>query len=516
MDHATASDVSSPASPLASVARIEEQVDALLAEHKGIAPARRPTGALTKLSVLMPVYNERWTLAEIVAGVLAVPAGLDIELVVVDDGSSDGSWEEIERLARHDSRIRPFRHRQNRGKGAAVRTAIEQMTGDVAVVQDADLEYDPRDFVPLLEPILQGKADAVFGSRFAGHPRRVLFFWHEVVNRALTLCANVLNDINLTDMETCYKMVRADVLKQLRLRSNTFTLEPELTCRLAQWGARIYEVPVSYSGRTYAEGKKIKAVDGVKALAEMIRCRLFDTQFTEHSGFYVLQSVARAQRYNRWIVRQCGPYIGSRVLEAGSGIGNLSCLLLDRQRLVLTDMDPMYVAHLRNRFGRRRNVRVLEADLTKASHAELWQHDRLDTVFCSNVLEHLEPDEQVLRSFHESLVPGGHCIVVVPAGMWLYTGLDRELGHFRRYGVEELRQKMERAGFEVVFCKRSCKVGALAWWFSGRVLRKRHLSPRQMIWFDRFLGIAMLLDRILPVPGMSLIMVGRRPAGVAP
>ena len=273
---------------------------------------------IRKLSVLMPLYNERWTLATIVRRVLAVPLDLELELVVVDDGSGDGSWEELQRLAAEDYRIRAFRHDRNRGKGAAVRTAIAEMTGDVAVVQDADLEYDPHDYLRLLGPIRDGRADAVFGSRFVGHPRRVLYYWHGVGNMLLTLASNMANNINLTDMETCYKMVRADVLKDLCLKSNTFTIEPELTCRLAQWGARIFEVPVSYSGRTYLEGKKIKAIDGVKTLWEIFRCRLFDTRFTHHTGFYVLKSVAGSRRYTRWLVRQCRDYLGAR---ARGGLG---------------------------------------------------------------------------------------------------------------------------------------------------------------------------------------------------
>jgi len=496
-----------------SIARAEEQIGALMEDYSGRAPVGQRTATFRKLSVLMPLYNERWTVAEIISRVLAVPLELDLEIVVVDDGSTDGSWEEVQQLAAKEPRLRLFRHQRNRGKGAAVRTAIEHMTGDVAVVQDADLEYDPHDYFRLLEPILQEKAEAVFGSRFAGYPRRVLFFWHSLANGLITLLANMLNDTNLTDLETCYKMVRADVLRQLRLRSDSFTIEPELTCRLAQWGARIYEVPVSYSGRTYAEGKKIGALDGLRAVGEILRCRLLDTRFTHHSGFYVLRSVSRARRYNRWLLRQCARYVGSRVLEAGAGIGNLSCLLLDRQRLILADYDPTYVARLRDRFGARRNVRVVQADLSRPDDFALWEDEHLDTVFCSNVLEHLEPDGQVLQGFYDALVPQGHCVIVVPAGQWLYTGLDRQLGHYRRYSVRELRAKMEAAGFEVVFCRSFCKLGALAWWVSGRILRKRHLSPRQMIWFDRLLGLIMPLDRCLPFPGMSLMMVGRRPDG---
>jgi glycosyltransferase involved in cell wall biosynthesis len=227
-----------------------------------------------KLSVLMPIYNERATLGEIMSRVLASPLPLELELVAVDDGSNDGSRELLNQLAKSDRRIIPLWHNANRGKGAAVRTAIGHMTGDVAVIQDADLEYDPADYQLLLGPILAGHADAVYGSRFLGAAPRVPFFWQRLGNRVLTSVSNLLNDLELSDMETCYKMIRADVLKRLPLKSDTFTLEPEITCRLAQAGARIAEVPVRYRARTYREGKKIRAVDGVKALVEIFRCRL--------------------------------------------------------------------------------------------------------------------------------------------------------------------------------------------------------------------------------------------------
>ena len=332
-----------------------------------------------------------------------------------------------------------------------------------------------------------------------------------MANRALTFVSNMLNNLNLTDMETCYKMVRADILKRLRLKSDTFTLEPELTCRLAQWGARIYEVPISYHGRTYQEGKKIRPIDGVKAIWEMIRCRFLDPRFTDHTGFYILTSVARAEKYNQWILKQSEPYLGRRVLEAGSGIGNLSGLLLNHERLILADDDAMYVSTLRRKFGARNNVRVDRMDLTEPSDYDRWQDEALDTVFCSNVLEHLEPDVDVLKSFHNTLIPGGHCVIVVPAGRWLFTGMDHELGHFRRYTKRELAAKMTAAGFEVVHARQFSRLGSLAWAASGHVLRRRHLSPRQMIWFDRLLPLVKMLDYVLPVPGMSLMMVGRKP-----
>ncbi len=472
------------------------------------SPIRPP---LKKLSVLMPVYNERWTIEEIVSRVLDVCVPLDLELIIVDDGSTDGSWEVIEALAADDPRITAVRHDRNRGKGAAVRTAIEHANGDVVVIQDADLEYNPRDFAAMLEPITSGRADAVFGSRFSGRARRVLFFWHSVGNRFLTLVANMLTDLNLSDMETGYKMVRTDVLRQLRLQSNTFTIEPELTSRLAQWGARIYEVPISYAGRTYQEGKKIRARDGLKAIGQLLRTHLWDTQFTSHVGFYVLSSMSKATRFNSWLLEQVRPFLGDRLLEAGAGIGNLSGLLLNRGRLVVLEREPIYVARLARRFEGRRNVRVVEADLADGtSYADLADEE-LDTIWCSNVLEHIGPDEDVLASFARLVVERGHCIIVVPAGRRWFNRLDAALEHVRRYEADELRHKLENAGFEVVLLKRFNRMGAVGWLVSGW-LGRRELSPAQMIWFDRLLPLARLCERLLPIPGLSLIAVGRKRA----
>jgi glycosyltransferase involved in cell wall biosynthesis len=230
-------------------------------------------GVPMKLSIVIPVYNEKDTIREIVDRVLKVETGLEKELVIVDDFSKDGTREILEKLG--DPRIRVILQPKNMGKGAALRTGFAQSQGDIVLVQDADLEYDPQEYPVLLAPILDGRADVVYGSRFLSGPHRVLFFWHYVANRMLTTFCNVLANLNLTDMETCYKVFKKDVLSRIQLKSDRFGFEPEVTLKVAELKCRIYEVPISYSGRDYAEGKKIGWKDGVAAIFHMFRYKFF-------------------------------------------------------------------------------------------------------------------------------------------------------------------------------------------------------------------------------------------------
>jgi glycosyltransferase involved in cell wall biosynthesis len=226
------------------------------------------------LSVLIPVYNERETVRTVVARVRSVP--VEKQIVLVDDCSIDGTRDILRAMAEEEKDLVIRFHEVNRGKGAAIRTALAEATGDVVVIQDADMEYDPVEYPRLLEPIRQGVADVVYGSRFLGGPHRVLYFWHQFGNRLLTLMSNVLTNLNLTDMETGYKVFRADVIKRMRLTTDRFGFEPEVTARVAQMRCRVYELPISYWGRDYESGKKITWRDGVAALWHIIKFNLFD------------------------------------------------------------------------------------------------------------------------------------------------------------------------------------------------------------------------------------------------
>ena len=224
-----------------------------------------------RISVVIPVYNEEETVLEVIERVRSTE--LVSEIVVVDDGSSDGTWNVLQGLNHPDVCI--FRHEKNSGKGSALKTGFAHVTGDIVIIQDADLEYDPGEYPVLINPIVQGRADVVYGTRFAGGTHRVLFFWHYVGNRLLTLLSNMLTNLNLTDMETCYKVFRADVIRKIDIKSKRFGVEPELTAKVARMGCRIYEVPISYYGRDYLEGNKITWRDGLAAVWHILRFRFF-------------------------------------------------------------------------------------------------------------------------------------------------------------------------------------------------------------------------------------------------
>jgi SAM-dependent methyltransferase len=466
-----------------------------------------------KVSVLVPVYNERFLAAASIRRVLAVrhPSIRELEVVVVDDGSTDGTREVLRALAREHPAIRYVEHERNRGKGAALRTALAQATGDVCVPHDADLEYHPDDLARLVQPFLREHADAVFGSRFLpGEYRRVLLFYHSIGNRLLTTLVNMLTNLNLSDMETCYKMVRAKLLKSIPLRYDDFRIEAELTIKLAKRGATIFETPIRYAGRTYAEGKKIGWSDGFKALGAILRGALIDDLYLNDAyGAHILHSLSRARRFSRWMSDVIRPWVGRSVLEIGAGIGNLTVQLVPRDRYRATDINADYLDYLTNLGLGKPYLEVgpLRAEVAGDFDALAGS---FDTVVCLNVLEHLDDPAAALRNFHRALAPGGRAIVLVPSGPSRFNSLDRALGHRQRYTRERLRDVVVASGFEVEALFGFNRAGVPGWRLNG-LLRRTTFSRVQLKLYDSFVWAARRLDRLLPWPGLSLVAVCRKP-----
>ncbi|MDP9115432.1 MAG: glycosyltransferase, partial [Acidobacteriota bacterium] len=379
------------------------------------------------LSILIPVYNERTVVERSLSLVLAapLPENMERELVVVDDCSTDGTAEILDRLAAAEPRIRLFRQLVNQGKGAAVRTAIANAQGDFCLVQDADLEYDPSEYIRLLRPLLDGHADAVFGSRYlVSDQTRLLPYWHTVINKTLTLLSNIFSNLNVSDMETCYKVFRTDLLKSIPIRSNRFGFEPEITMKCSKRKLRIYEVPISYHGRTYEEGKKIGWKDGVKALGVILYFWVVDDMYEANYGRGLLNSLTGTPQYLTWVTRVLRPHLGDRVLEIGAGLGNLTGRLMAKKlHYVAGEGDPLYLHALRNRFLRTPNVTVCELHPEEPADYQPGA-GQFDTALCVNVLESVKDPLVVLASLRTCLAPGGSVLVLVPQGKGLYGPLD--------------------------------------------------------------------------------------------
>ena len=480
----------------------------------------------TTLSVIVPVYNEQYLIESSLTRLRVLtesPLLRRIKIIVVDDGSADSTSRAIERFRRllesagddGKSSWSWLRHERNSGKGAAIRTGLMHVDTELVVIHDADLEYHPRDLLKMVEVFLCEDADAVFGSRFmSGGYKRALFFRHALGNKVLTFLTDLVCDLNLTDMETCYKMVRAPLLKSIPLESATFDVEPELAIKLAKRGSRIFEVPISYSGRTYREGKKIGWKDGIRALWAILFYATSNRIYViDQRGGEILERLSQAPRFNRWMADVLRPYVGDRVLEIGAGIGNMSVQLMPRPIYWATDVNPLYLDHLAKVRTARPYMRVAYTDSMNAETYPAGQS--FDTVVCLNVVEHVEDDVTVLRNIWNALEEGGRAVILVPSGPWLYGSLDEVLGHFRRYTVDQLSQVAVQAGFRVEHMLKFNRVGVLGWWLNGRILRRKTFGLGQIKLLNALTPIFRLLDPWLPLPPLSLIAVLRKHAAGA-
>lgn len=466
------------------------------------------------VSIIIPTYNERAYLRPLVERVLKahLPGKLKKEIVIVDDGSTDGTTEIVRQVARRNPDvIRPIFKNVNEGKGAAIRCAIGEISGRYTIFQDSDLEYDPSEYSILLEPILEGNADVVYGSRFAARKmRRVFNYHHALGNKLLTHLSNLTTGLDLTDMETCYKAFRTDILRTIPIRSKRFGIEPEITSKIAKRNCRVYEVPISYRGRSTIEGKKIGWKDGVSAIFTITKFFFIDDCFNEQYGHAILTSLSHARQFNKWMVKIIEPHLGITILEIGAGIGNISRQLPQREKLIVTEMDDTYLEILSSAFNNNELVDVKKLDLTNKSDLDRIGKEVCDTVVCLNVLEHIESDLEALCNIKSLLEPHGRLILAVPQYSWLYGSYDESVGHYRRYSKQGLSALLEKAGFRIVRLKDFNFASIPGWWINACLMKKRHMGKIQLKFFDTTVPLFAFIEKQIPLPGLSLICIGEK------
>jgi 2-polyprenyl-3-methyl-5-hydroxy-6-metoxy-1,4-benzoquinol methylase len=468
----------------------------------------------------MPCYNERATVVEVVGRVLASP--YVAELLIVDDGSTDGTRDILRGF--DDRRVRVFEQPVNLGKGAALRRGFREATAEFVIVQDADLEYDPSEYAAVLRPLLTDKADVVYGSRFlGGSDRRVLYYWHSVGNRFLTAISNMLTNLNVSDMETCYKAFRREVIQSIEIEEDRFGFEPEITAKIARGGWRVYEVGISYAGRTYAEGKKIGWRDGVRAVYSVLRySRIADrvdrravdrsagpAEFDQSDNELAstLDSLDGADNYTDWIYSMCEPYLGNTVLEVGAGHGALTRVLSTGRTVTATELSKRCADLLSEQFKTSPNVSVRTVEL-----GEIDEPGHYDSAVLVNVLEHIDDDGGALRTIRSLLKPGGHVLVFAPAFAGLYSDFDRRVGHHRRYRRAGLIERADAAGLEIVDAYYVSSLGAILWWAYARQLRQTPTKPANVRLYDRLLVpfVRRIESRHAPRFGQSVFLAARR------
>jgi glycosyltransferase involved in cell wall biosynthesis len=474
------------------------------------APASPPFTSF-RLSVLVPVYNERHVVEASLNRVRALKDDLisSLEIIVVDDQSTDGTWDILQRLASEDSRIVLLRNERNSGKGASVRKAIAHSTGDISVIHDADLEYDPADIPSLLVPFANEGADAVFGSRYISAPyRRALMHRHTTINKFLTSASNWLTDLSLTDLETCYKVIKTDLLKSIPLRSNDFRFEVEITFKLAKRRARVFEAPIRYLPRTREEGKKIKARDGLLALIAMVRFWLIDDLYKEDEyGSRMIFDLEHSRRLSHWLGRTLRPFIGNRVLEIDAGIGSLTGQLIPRDLYLATDVNPNYLRYLESYSYGKPYLHVLDVDVENPEHLS-GMEQKFDTALMVNVLERLAEDSSALRNMHFALESGGRVVVVAAQYPKLCGTLDKILRRRRRYSRSAFEKLLTDAGFRVEQIFDFNRVSVPGWWLNGKIFRRKKFSRIQLKMLDLAMPILSRIDRLWPWGGLSIVGIG--------
>ncbi len=478
-----------------------------------VSVVNRQTKDQVSLSILMPVYNERHLIGASLGRVLALKSNLisSMEVIIVDDCSADGTFDILQKMAGEDHRITLIRHAVNQGKGAAIRTALDRATNDICIIHDADLEYNPNDIPRILLPFVKEGADAVFGSRYMAAPyRRVLMYRHTLINNLITTLTNWFSDLNLSDVETCYKAIKTSLIKSIPIRSNDFRFEIEITMKLAKRRARIFEVPIRYLPRTYEEGKKIRARDGIKAIHAILRFSLIDDMYNnDQYGSFILNDLQNARLFNQWMANELRPYIGDRVLELGAGIGNLTGQFIPRDLYLASDINETYLNYLRSYAQGKPYLRVEKIDAEETADFGAFKNC-FDTVVMINLLEHLNNEAQALRNIFNVLGDDGKVVILVPQHPNLYGSLDEVLGHRERYTRIKLIGSLEKAGFTIEQVKDFNRISVPAWFLNAKILKKKNFSKFQLKVLEVILPVIKSVDRWLPWSGVSLIAIAHK------
>lgn len=471
-----------------------------------VSPSTSAERGSVLFSILIPVYNEQAYLARVVERVLAAPLpdGVERELILVDDCSTDRTPEVVASIvARYPDKIRAFRQPKNQGKGAAIRRAIQETRGDYAIIQDADLEYNPNEYSLVLAPLLDGRADVVYGSRFATREtRKIVNYHHKLGNLFLTHLSNWTTGLDLTDMETCYKAFRADVLKSIPLRSNRFGIEPEITAKIAKRGWTVYEVPISYNGRRYSEGKKIGWKDGVSAIRTIVKYWLVDDCFYDGDpDGGAAQTFERSRVLTKAIVAKSVPFLGLKTLEIGAGQGEASRYLPQKERLTLADPNVNNVKFLRAGYDGNAVVDVARLDLDAPSaaalldfseSAESTKNAEYDAIVAFNRVDALRFDDAAFGRLRSLLKSNGRVVFTLPA-----NGSES-------YSEREIKRRLADAGFRAEKIERFDALSTLLGKRDGKTPSRRTLKIYDSLfrwtrWLDNFLPGARYLVVASPV-----------------
>lgn len=477
-----------------------------------------PESNTTSLSVLVPAFNEQHLIAASLERLELLgcsPLLNRIQVIVVDNGSTDQTPRVLRELraslsghwgcGKFDWEF--IRLEQNRGKGGALLKALELANCELTVPHDADLEYYPEDLLKMIPLFLAGEADAVYGTRFGGGGefRRLLFLRHALGNRLVTFLGALLCNLDLSDMATCYKMVRTELLQSIPLTHRDYRMEPELTIKLARRGAHIFEVPIRYSGRTQRQGKKLGLRDVVLVLSGLLRSALSENLYKEDRfGSQITTRLHHAPRFSRWVSDILTPYVGENVLEFGANIGSLTVHLTPRERYWATDVNPLYLHNLRRL---ARTQPYLRAALADISSPETFPVGPFDTVICRYALENAPDDLEALCNISRCLSDGGRAIIVVPQGPKLYGTLDEVVGHRRRYATDRLISLCRAASLEPRTIIAFNRLSSLFWWWNGKVRKRRNVGLTQIKLFNALIPLLRRVDQWLPLPSLSLIAV---------